>query len=591
MATFDRESQRIIVRIVYDGVAGSGKTTNLRQASAIYATRRRGELVAPDTTDGHTAYFDLVQLEGGAIAGSALRCQLMTVPGAPELLHRRVYLLRGADVVIHVCDSAASALEATRAGFERLREALGDRLGTDVPLVVQANRRDATDAVPLDVLSRELGLTRETPILAARAHEGIGVRETVVQAIRAAAHKMQEMLQREGLEGLPRATESWEELHAALRALEPVNARAPSDPDDRRATLPRFSLTSPPTVIFTRPTARPPSLRPVSQRPPEDTSLREASVPPPPSPPSPTRRPPASQTNVRALSEPPLAPPANDSPPRGVPSARAAALFEEISRVPVLDPDAPDGFVWPHVIGRRVLALLARERVVARASDTADGSTYDAGPWVLQSGAHRRYDSRDAGRAALQRVALTRLRLDTLFQADTVLALEADTRNGCQLWTLTPRLPLVRDRLIVAAHLGDELALGETLCLFADAVVAALRVAARHGVVIEPLPEHFAIDGERAVYTGDELCAGSRVEDATTIMLRPLADYAHLGEAIERYLVRYENALTTQLSRTDVTRLGLVESLDLARSDSPEIARGAARLMDAIRRCREQAAA
>ena len=69
MVAFDVEQQRMCVRVVYDGVASAGKTTNLRQLAELFATQRTCELFSPAEMDGRTLYFDWLQIAAGMVCG------------------------------------------------------------------------------------------------------------------------------------------------------------------------------------------------------------------------------------------------------------------------------------------------------------------------------------------------------------------------------------------------------------------------------------------------------------------------------------------------------------------------------------------
>ena len=62
MAIFDPHEQRLCVRVVYDGLAGAGKTTNLRQLATLFAAQRATEVWSASELAGRTLYFDWMQL-------------------------------------------------------------------------------------------------------------------------------------------------------------------------------------------------------------------------------------------------------------------------------------------------------------------------------------------------------------------------------------------------------------------------------------------------------------------------------------------------------------------------------------------------
>lgn len=194
MAIFDPIEQRMCVRIVYDGTAGTGKTTNLRMLCGLFATQRKTELYSPGEVDGRTLYFDWVQILAGSVCGYPLMCQVISVPGQAVLTPRRRHLLEEADVVIFVCDS-------TSGGFERAREALRVVDGLrerNVPLVVQANKQDQPGAISGSLVLERLEL-RGVPVVEAIASEGIGVVDTFVNAVRLVSREMQSISDRSAL--------------------------------------------------------------------------------------------------------------------------------------------------------------------------------------------------------------------------------------------------------------------------------------------------------------------------------------------------------------------------------------------------------
>ena len=84
MAFFDPAEQRMGVRVVYDGVARSGKTTNLRQLCALFATQRTTELYTPAELDGRTLYFDWAQFHAGVVplAGTSVEVVILVYRNA-----------------------------------------------------------------------------------------------------------------------------------------------------------------------------------------------------------------------------------------------------------------------------------------------------------------------------------------------------------------------------------------------------------------------------------------------------------------------------------------------------------------------------
>lgn len=238
MAVLDLAQNRIIIRIVYDGLPGSGKTTNLRQLCSFFTLLRRGELYTPEEVEGRTVFFDWLQVEGGVVAGYRLRCEMVTVPGQEEFAARRRHLLRAADGIVFVSDGTDAALARRR---------LQDLPA--VPIVLQANKQDAQGAAPPKDIAAMLGADA-LPVVAARAAHGIGVRETAVMIIRAVAEAVQKYLIEHGPDALAGSAESPQDMFETMRkdqqpvreavaaALAPASIAdsLPPLPDDRAAT-------------------------------------------------------------------------------------------------------------------------------------------------------------------------------------------------------------------------------------------------------------------------------------------------------------------------------------------------------------------
>lgn len=197
MATFDPIEQRMCVRVVYDGVANAGKTTNLRQLASLFAAGRTTEVCSPGELDGRTLYFDWLEIVAGVVCGFPLTCQIISVPGQIVLTPRRRHLLESADVVVYVCDSSARALDRTRAGLSILDEVRAGRPG-GLPIVVQANKQDQPDAIDRETLLAEIGRQGTTSVEAI-AMEGIGVIDTFVAAVRTVSRAMRDRSEAAGL--------------------------------------------------------------------------------------------------------------------------------------------------------------------------------------------------------------------------------------------------------------------------------------------------------------------------------------------------------------------------------------------------------
>lgn len=168
------------LKVVYYGPALSGKTTNLEQIHNRIDPTRRSELVSLKTHEDRTLYFDFMQIELGKIGSLIPKIQLYTVPGQTYYEASRKLVLRGADGLVFVADSATNR---TNANLESWRSMYAHIASLDIPIqqmpvVVQFNKQDLPNALPPDTLKLLLRLNG-VPTFPASAIKGAGVFDTL----------------------------------------------------------------------------------------------------------------------------------------------------------------------------------------------------------------------------------------------------------------------------------------------------------------------------------------------------------------------------------------------------------------------------
>ncbi len=191
MAFLDRERNLIVLRVVYDGPPEAGKTTSLRALAGSLGQ----PLYSPAEKEGRTLYFDWMDYTGGRFEGYQIRCQIVSLPGQPELAARRARLLTDADVIVVVADATRARLPETLRLLRELPPLLGDVAPPPVGLILQANKRDLPDAAPLAEIRasvRDAGLG--VAVVESVASDGTGIRETFVFAVRLALDRVREQL-------------------------------------------------------------------------------------------------------------------------------------------------------------------------------------------------------------------------------------------------------------------------------------------------------------------------------------------------------------------------------------------------------------
>lgn len=534
MAVYDASLQKLVVRVVYDGPVQAGKTTNLRQLTTFFTLLRRSEIFVPGEFAGRTLFFDWLHLDAGLVGGHSLRCQLVTVPGQMVLNRRRRRILSTADVVIFVCESTPSGVEVAGTMLDAWRKRLS---AEGAPyFVVQANKQDLVGALSPEAVAKALALPAEVPIVSARAAEGVGVRETLVVAIRAAADRSQRQLLEGGLEALAGQAESGEELHRALLA------EQAADPT--------------PAVMAVLAAARDGLEPPAGE-----------SVGPPP----------ASATPARAAESV---------------SERSA----ERADPPFPVPDVPSGHIWPGATGRDVLRSLPLEdagrrpdlvdqRGTAEGSGTSDTIIYRAREWCLKTSPRRLYRDVDDARAAILALVRKKLLLGSLRPEDTVIALREDGPARLWLWTVCPWMATLRGLMEQAKERGDEMALATALTRFADAAVRSLQLAVRSGLALDVHPSNFGAGPEGVCYLDDDIGEASRIPAIGYALLRRVEEYQEMSRAREAYLAALEEALPQNLSAAEARALDLGPAIEHAQVKSAAAAAAQQRLGRAVWRC------
>jgi hypothetical protein len=185
MVLFNAATKELTAKIVYYGPGLCGKTTNLQHIYDSLPQDGRGKMLSLATQTDRTLFFDFLPIELGTIRGMKTRIQLYTVPGQVFYDATRKLVLRGADAVVFVADSQAPAVESNKESFQNLIDNLREQ-GADIekmPHVIQWNKRDTPNALPVEVLQREINRFN-CPTFEACAMRGEGVRETLTGVAR-----------------------------------------------------------------------------------------------------------------------------------------------------------------------------------------------------------------------------------------------------------------------------------------------------------------------------------------------------------------------------------------------------------------------
>ncbi|MCU0686154.1 MAG: GTPase domain-containing protein [Polyangiaceae bacterium] len=180
------DDERACFRVVYEGLALSGRRANLERIWATVPPERRSNLTWRPTLedeDGAVLTFG-VRSATERVDGRALQLELVAAHGAAFAGITRRALLERADGVVIVVDSEAHRVEQNEQWLAEARTWIAN----DVPIVVQYNKRDLPSAVPVEELRRRFN-PGGYPDVEASVLSGVGVMATLRAIARAVAER------------------------------------------------------------------------------------------------------------------------------------------------------------------------------------------------------------------------------------------------------------------------------------------------------------------------------------------------------------------------------------------------------------------
>lgn len=504
MPIYDPYEQRMAVRVVYDGVALAGKTTNLTQLCTLFAAQKSSEIYSPGDSNGRTLFFDWMQIMAGVVCGFPLLCQVVSVPGQVVLTPRRRHLLATADVVVYVCESSEAALGATRTGLALFDEIARQR-GGGVPLVLQANKQDRAGAMDGAALARALG--REgVPVIEGIASEGVGVVDTFVAAVRTVARAIQTRSEEKVLRVHVRRAETASEVLAAL-VHEDVSpewaaemlleeAQAAFLLDEAMAALARDGQARAAAALAAD----------------ELVGIT------------------ASGSEARAPREPVAASGASRTDRDGTGSA------------PLPTADVPTGFIWPAHTGRASVRALGFTGISSRRFDPDGVLTEVSNGHVARTSLRSQFASGESARQALVRSARECTQLDRLLPSDTVLIAQPAADGTCWLWSVRPVCETI------AQMLRAKTASPEILAAYGAAVVEALRASLRSGFSVDLSPAAFGVQQGVIRYLAEVVPQASDAATLSSSMFSAAESIERAGADVTTFLESFEREIKRRLS-------------------------------------------
>lgn len=164
---------KIHFKIVFVGASLAGKTTVLKYLHDQVEGLLKGGLTSIADPSGRTVYFDFSPFS----ATNSVLFDVYTVAGQRRHKNQRKMILRGVDGLLFVSDSNPEMKEDNIEAAEELREFLGDKIGTDIPLVIVLNKRDLADAMPREEMLKDLDFDDDILAINTIAIKGVGVKQ------------------------------------------------------------------------------------------------------------------------------------------------------------------------------------------------------------------------------------------------------------------------------------------------------------------------------------------------------------------------------------------------------------------------------
>ena len=180
MAKMSSDETAVNARILYWGIEGAGKTTNLQSIHRKLRADHRGEIQREATLIDPAVEYETLAIELGEVGGLKTRIQMIAVPGSPDQAATRKQLLDQVDGIVMVVDSQRERIDENASSLAELGKMLLDygRELEDVPLVLQYNKRELADPYAIEELHRKLGMNG-VAVFEAIATENSGVLQTL----------------------------------------------------------------------------------------------------------------------------------------------------------------------------------------------------------------------------------------------------------------------------------------------------------------------------------------------------------------------------------------------------------------------------
>ena len=193
MALVNHAKHEINAKLVFYGPGLSGKGTNLNYIYRKLKPEHRGKLKVMNVEKDRMLFFDFAHAGQGKVGTYNVRFHIYTIHGESSSATAWKMVLKGADGMVFVADSAPDRLAANIESLNNLQNILtGYATGlADLPGVLQCNKRDLPAVISLEEMQKSLNPARY-PVVAAVAGKGEGVLESLSTLMKAVLKTLRE---------------------------------------------------------------------------------------------------------------------------------------------------------------------------------------------------------------------------------------------------------------------------------------------------------------------------------------------------------------------------------------------------------------
>jgi signal recognition particle receptor subunit beta len=191
MALVNHAKKEINAKLVFFGPGKSGKATNLNYIYRKLKPEYKGSFKSMNIEKDRMLFFDFIPAGQASLDEYTVRFHVYTIVGEVSKSSAWKMALKGVDGVVFVADSAPDRMTANQSSMKELTEFLGGygKSLQDVPVVIQANKRDVAGAVSIEELRAALS-SQDIQLFPAAAVKGEGVLECAFTLVKMTLKKL-----------------------------------------------------------------------------------------------------------------------------------------------------------------------------------------------------------------------------------------------------------------------------------------------------------------------------------------------------------------------------------------------------------------